>query len=46
MCFFYLYSNDTNLHMDEDHIYNLEMNFVSYDLIEGGCHATLFPSLE
>ena len=31
--------------MDEHHIYNLEMNFVSYDSIEGGCHATLFPSL-
>lgn len=31
--------------MDEDHIYNLEMNFVSYDSIERGCHATLFPSL-
>lgn len=31
--------------MDEDHIYNLEMIFVSYDSIEGGCHATLFPSL-
>ena len=31
--------------MDEDFIYNLEMNFVSYDSIEGGCHATLFPSL-
>ena len=46
MCFFYLYSNDTNLHMDEDHIYNPEMNFVSYDSIEGGCHAILFPSLE
>lgn len=30
--------------MDEDHIYNLEMNFVSYDSIEGGCHETLFPS--
>ena len=28
MCFFYLYSIDTYLHMNEDHVYNIKKNFV------------------